>query len=325
MLEKTYPDSVRDSFSGGQSTESGPRMYSNSTTANIQNQAMPVAEKQDMHNIKSRKHQPGDFAGTGNRCAHTPNILRDIPFKAEARRPIVIQQMLRASERLFNRPRGSKKGHGELIRVRSEGRESLVQYIQKLLYDLELSTMTVRNNDITFSKPTLKDITSDVDETGLSYTRAKRAQKILVEGGYLRVVRSPKYVNGEFKADPSEREVTPKLFKLLGLSNQEYSFQKHYKTKRLEKKGVKGAFQKEMVLKLKESLMSGQKKWVKTGSFPEKENHQHRQKLIGLYVEINLKLATPGVVSAGTLKSIAEKMTTDNIIAFLKRHTSNTS
>jgi hypothetical protein len=223
--------------------------------------------------------------------------------------------MLTAANKLYKRVIGSKKWHGELILTRSEGRESLVQFIKKIIYNLELSTMTVCNNDISFSKPRLKDITADASDTGLSHTRAKRVQQKLVEGEYLRVVRSPKYVNGEFKADPSVREVTPKLFKVLGLG-QEYSFQKHIKTKRLEKRAAKNGFQRELVMRIKENLVAGREKGVKTGSFPE--NRQHRANLIKLYVDV-CKRKCPDM-SAVMLRSSAERMSIENLEKLVKYH-----
>src|SRR5678809_405404 len=98
MLEETTPDSVPNSFRSDETQKSGStdvqRTSENCTIADIQNQAIPeIVAGQGAHSKKVRK--PGRFAGTGNRCAHKPEVLRDIPFKAEARRPIVIQQMLR--------------------------------------------------------------------------------------------------------------------------------------------------------------------------------------------------------------------------------------
>lgn len=336
MLEKTTPDPVPNSFRSENAQESGfknvQRTSGNSTTATVHGQeisATPaISGEPRTDTLRSPQNQkaprePGRYVGTGNRCGHVPAVLRNVPFKAQERRPYIIQKMLKAADRLYNRSWGSKKGHGELILVRSEGRESLVQFLKKALYNLELSTMTIRNNDENFSKPTLQDMISDADKTGLSLSRAKRAHQVLVDGGYLRVVRSPKYANGEFSSDASERLVTPKLFKLLGLSQHEYSFQQHYKMKRLEKKGLK-LKQKEIFLKIKESFSSGQKneiKGVKTGSFPE--NQQHRQRLVDLYFGL-LQRTSPSV-DVALLRAVAEKTATDNIISALKRHAPDTS
>lgn len=186
-----------------------------------------------MQNLISSPKKP--IFNTGNLCGHNPNLLRDIHFKNEESRIFLIKNSMKALRKKFF----LNKGLGPFSHLRSEAREAVFQLLIKYLFNFELSTQTVCNNDITFSRPTLRDITSDVLKTGLSYSRAKKARKLLVEEEFAVVIRSPKYKNGEFKADPSKIMLTMKFFVFLSKEIAEsLNFQIHRKIKKLEKRKI---------------------------------------------------------------------------------------
>jgi hypothetical protein len=177
---------------------------------------------------------------TGNRCGHNPDLLRDIIFKAEENRPIILKDSIKLiRKKFFSRHKKTKLIFG----LRSEAMEAIGQLLLKFVYNYELATQQVCINDITYKRERLSDIVFDCLKTGLSYSRAKKAQSWLIKAGFLQVIRCPdyeKYKKGEWASDPSIRRLTPKFFAFLSHNiASRLGTQIHYKQKRLEKRKIK--------------------------------------------------------------------------------------
>ena len=181
----------------------------------------------------------------GNRCGHNPAVFRDVLFSNEKKRPKVNQWAMERIRKYFVLPEkfpelkifNNTKKNGELRNLRSEGRESLRVVSLLLFFHFELSTMTVRTDDIYFRCPTLEKLTKKGEHISLS--RAYRALRKLKKAGLITVTpQFEKSKDNLYRAFASIKEVTYKFFNVLGLGKY-YSFSKSYKQKILEKRGCK--------------------------------------------------------------------------------------
>lgn len=191
-------------------------------------------------NEKPQQYQ--GFSAFGNKCGHKKDDFRDITFNNEKNRPKVIQWAMERIRKFFTTPdkyfpdlkslNTPKKDGGERL-TRSEGRESMMLLSLLLFYNLELSTMTIRSDDIVFNSLTLAEITNDGDL--LSMSRAYRALAKLVKTRWVTVTKQYEKADNLYCALASIKEITPAFFKALGLEKY-YSFSQAYKRKILEKR-----------------------------------------------------------------------------------------
>jgi hypothetical protein len=172
---------------------------------------------------------------TGNRCGHISSSPHTIFFPFEFNRPQIIQKLMQSARAYYQAPRRYLTSLIKNRKTRSEGRESIMLIALTIIYNLELSTMTIVKNDYNFIPASLNEMSK---QSGLTMSRGRRALAKLVNAGYLSVTKQFYKANDTYTGLASIREVTSKFWNELGFL-ADYSFQKHYKTKRLAKRDSK--------------------------------------------------------------------------------------
>lgn len=157
----------------------------------------------------------------GNRCGHQPDApILDALVELHRKAPPILSDLLKKIRAFYAQPDTLPFFNHDERQRRSERREAFVLVLTVLIKHLDLVTMkVVRVNE--HGQKVNVDLRYLHAQTGLSFSRFKRAWLSLIDAGVIKSFKQhEKLESGDYKGLPSVKVVSPLLFGAAGLSKR---------------------------------------------------------------------------------------------------------